>query len=701
MEDSSTVKTAAEKVRTLPQGAVGFSLSSLEKVQKVLSLATGLSLLVATPDGKYSSHYSHPDDQFHSLLLDSTARLVKQLGSEEPGFRVVSLAGQAHYLVHPVSLEGRLTAFAIGGPYWPEQVSGSELENLALEFRMTQAEVQQALQAHPTPLHVDLDRAEDMMAALAELAEQTIRDQNQQARNLSTLGALYEVGTAISSSIRLEEVLKKVLDHAISLLGAENGSLMLLDEVKSELKMLVAQGLDERIVSSTRVTLGEGISGWVAQEGQARLLRKGIKDAASKTPRPEAEMKSAMCVPLKVKDRCIGVLNLSGRLAGDDFSQEDLKILTILASHAASAIDNAQLYEQVKRQVGELEALYHLGKVLNSVLTLEEILPVVLDQTIGLFGAEAAALYLVRGQELELSSSHGPIQRSGLGVARQVAATKKPVVVARSRELGRRSNLCVPLLTSDKVVAVLDIRGKLDGSDFSQPDLDLANQLASVAALAMENASLHDELHHLFLSSISALANAIDARDPYTKGHSERVTAYSVMLGQDLGLTGEELDELRYAALLHDIGKIRIRDHILHKPGRLTEEEFEEMKKHPQYGVEIMEPVRAFRQILPFMLHHHERFSGGGYPDGLRSEDIPFGARIMCVADCFDAMTSDRPYRRGMPKPDALAELSKHSGSQFDPRVVEAFLKLDSDGELDSILEDYREQADRHASDSA
>jgi HD-GYP domain-containing protein (c-di-GMP phosphodiesterase class II) len=151
-----------------------------------------------------------------------------------------------------------------------------------------------------------------------------------------------------------------------------------------------------------------------------------------------------------------------------------------------------------------------------------------------------------------------------------------------------------------------------------------------------------------------------------------------------MGFRQHEVDFVRYAALLHDIGKINIKDDILKKPGKLTDEEFAIMKLHPTFGVQIMEPVKAFRQMLPYMFHHHEQFGSGGYPSGIKGEDIPIGARILTVADAFDAMTSDRPYRPGMSVEAAVAELRRNAGKQFDPAVVEAFIGwLDKSGPID------------------
>ena len=184
------------------------------------------------------------------------------------------------------------------------------------------------------------------------------------------------------------------------------------------------------------------------------------------------------------------------------------------------------------------------------------------------------------------------------------------------------------------------------------------------------------EKERLFVSSIKALANAIEARDSYTRGHSERVTKYSVKIAQKMGIDGEEVEKIRYAAVLHDIGKIKIKEEILNKPGKLTNEEFNILKQHPTHGAKMLKPVEEFNEILPYLYHHHERFDGRGYPQGLSGVNIPLASRIMAVADTFDAMTSNRPYRRAMPVSKAVTELENNSGTQFDPDIVKIFLAI-------------------------
>ncbi|MGV8984013.1 HD-GYP domain-containing protein [Clostridium sp.] len=186
----------------------------------------------------------------------------------------------------------------------------------------------------------------------------------------------------------------------------------------------------------------------------------------------------------------------------------------------------------------------------------------------------------------------------------------------------------------------------------------------------------YSKLNLSYKNTILALSKAIDARDTYTSGHSERVTQISLKIGQALGLSRNQLNTLEIAALFHDVGKIGIPDQILNNPGKLTKEEFNKIKEHPSIGVDILKNIEFLDKTFPMILHHHEKYGGGGYPLGIRGETIPFESRIICVADSYDAMTSDRPYRKGLPPNVAIDELIKFKGIQFDPIIVEAFLEI-------------------------
>jgi putative nucleotidyltransferase with HDIG domain len=194
-------------------------------------------------------------------------------------------------------------------------------------------------------------------------------------------------------------------------------------------------------------------------------------------------------------------------------------------------------------------------------------------------------------------------------------------------------------------------------------------------AVAIENAKLYKDLRELFLGTVASLAEVIDAKSPYTHGHSIRVSNYAKEIANEMGLIKEEQETIELAGLLHDVGKIGVSEEIINKPGRLTDEEYGEMKKHPSIGADIIEKVKALKSIIPGVRHHQERYDGRGYPDGIKGNEIPLIARILAVADTFDAMTSDRPYRKRFEDEFALSEINKCAGTQFDPIIADAFLK--------------------------
>ncbi len=519
----------------------------------------------------------------------------------------------------------------------------------------------------------------------------------QSSQYVARMSTLYEIGNTINSTLKMEKVSQIVLDSAISMLNAKAGSIMLTDEDSEEMRILVACGLDEEMLKNKRVKCSEGISGGVGVSGKPRLCMKGVRESSFLSNNADREIKSAICVPLKTKGKVIGVLNVIGKSDGDDFTKEDLELLEILASKAAGGIHNANLFLSLQQKARELEALYKIGTTITSSTEKKRVLTEVLRSARKLLKAKKGSLMLLDKDkgELSIEVAYGlpkkivKIARPklGEGIAGKVALEGKPRLMLKGiRESESKkseketkeipSAISVPIRIKDNLIGVLNVSDREDEDNFSTESVDLLMMLANQAAVALENSRLLLELHELFVESITALANAIDARDPYTRGHSQRVTEYSLRICKHLPLSQEEIDYIQYAALLHDIGKIHIRDDILHKPGKLSESEFEEMQKHPAYGAKIMEPVKRFRTILPFMFHHHEKFTGKGYPYHLKGEEIPLAARVIAVADAFDAMTSDRPYRTGFSTDDAIKELERNAGTQFDPMIVEIFIKI-------------------------
>jgi response regulator RpfG family c-di-GMP phosphodiesterase len=208
---------------------------------------------------------------------------------------------------------------------------------------------------------------------------------------------------------------------------------------------------------------------------------------------------------------------------------------------------------------------------------------------------------------------------------------------------------------------------------------DLERQLDDYRANLEEKVKEQtDIINSMYVRSIDAMIKALEAKDFYTRGHSQRVTLYSVAIAKELGIAGQEMEDLHRASVLHDLGKIGVREAVLNKPGKLTEEEFAEIVRHPETAVRILEPIPFFRPLLPAILHHHERFDGKGYPARLAGRTIPLASRIMAIADTFDAMTSTRAYRKALPVADAINEIRRCSGTQFDPDIVPAFLACQS-----------------------
>lgn len=251
-----------------------------------------------------------------------------------------------------------------------------------------------------------------------------------------------------------------------------------------------------------------------------------------------------------------------------------------------------------------------------------------------------------------------------------------------------------PLMLRGRVVGVLAAGGKT-GPDpmVSSYDTQLFEACGGFLATFLENVALYDDQKQLFMGTLQALTGAIDAKDRYTCGHSERVSIVSWQLAEAAGMSAEDAERVRIAGLVHDVGKIGVPDAVLTKPGRLTDEEFGAIKLHPEIGHRILLPVLQLKDVLPGVMHHHERYDGRGYPHGLSGENIPLMARIIAVADTFDAMSSDRSYRKKLTRDHVLGEIARCGGSQLDPRLAMLMVRLD--------LGLYDEMTLRHAAEAA
>ena len=356
-----------------------------------------------------------------------------------------------------------------------------------------------------------------------------------------------------------------------------------------------------------------------------------------------------------------------------------------------------QAIDESARRLAEYETLLEFGVQLASTLDLGRVLALALQKAEELCQAESSSIWelddesgelffrVVRGRAAPgIQSLRVPL---GRGLVGDVARTGRAEVVVDAPADPRwggdadasfttRGVLTVPLIARGRVVGVLQMLNSVDGAGFDADDLRRMELFAGPLAAAVANARLYAEQKRLFLEMVTTLAEAIERRDPYTGGHVRRVVTYSVLLGQELGLAAEQLEELRLAAILHDVGKIAVPDQILRKPARLEAEETRVMERHTVDGAEMVARIRSMRPLLAGIRSHHERPDGKGYPDGLTDPDLPTVPRIIAVADTFDAMTTDRPYRRALAADAAAAEIARGAGTQFCARAAAAFGRL-------------------------
>ncbi len=343
--------------------------------------------------------------------------------------------------------------------------------------------------------------------------------------------------------------------------------------------------------------------------------------------------------------------------------------------------------QELSHTYEELSLLYKLSEVLSG-MTVDEIAEQVVEEAINTLDVRTASLLFYDEIENRLytKSCRGrwdkniTVREDDIIIWSSLKE-KKPVAFCKLAEAGfadynlaERSILVCPLIGKTRVVGVIVLADKESNGEFFSTDIKLMMAIATHAALTIENALLYKELEDFLLSAIKSLVKALEASTQWTAGHTERVTRYAMGIGKALGLSKKELEELKIASLLHDIGKIAIPKHILDKPDKLSEDEMTEIRRHPVIGAEILGEFKRLENIVLGIKYHHEHWNGDGGLLGVTGNNIPMIARILAVADAFDAITSDRPYRRKRPLNDAVEEILNQAGKQFDPIIVRAFL---------------------------
>ena len=497
---------------------------------------------------------------------------------------------------------------------------------------------------------------------------------------LSRLNDVAKIGATIAEELRL------LIDYHNCRVFVRDGDDLRPIAFRGD---LVAAGSAMEVLQ-TRV--GEGITGHVAQTGEPFLTGDAAQSELGVQIRGTAQIEeSLLAVPLLYGATVVGVIVVS-KLGRDQFDQDELRLLEVLAGHASVALVNARLYEQQRRETESAKALLELSTELAACTDLESVAVRIAVDSAGIMRSSRAAIWLPASMGTKGASAswqaHTDAPWDVVELLPEIVDRTLPVstvpFMLMQAELPARAGVGAGEAGSDLAVAAFPVGSAagaiavaLDGAEaLDERRAELLSGIAAQARLAVTNALSFQGLERTFLATVEALATALDAKDEYTSTHARWICDLALQVGEELGLDADELKRVELGALFHDIGKIGIPASILMKPGPLTSEERALIERHPELGERILAPIDQLAEVRPIVRACHERYDGQGYPDQLRGEEIPLEARIIFVCDAYHAMTSDRPYRAALATDEALRRLAEAAGSQFDPRVIEACLRV-------------------------
>ncbi len=405
----------------------------------------------------------------------------------------------------------------------------------------------------------------------------------------------------------------------------------------------------------------------------------------------------AMNMTLEDRLKEIEYLNINLEERIEEIEEANYKIADL-----ASELEEKNI--GLTQAVDRLQALYKMGLAVNATMDLDKLLNLLSQRTMETIKAQVGYIMMLneKSGNLILGGAAGiredfdreveiPLKPGGISywvmnnnAPKLVEDINKAREFSKMSRLGfiRESVICAPINDKEKVIGTITIANPIDSSAFNNSDLELLSTIAAQASIAIRNARLYEEQETTYLNTVQALVSAIEASDAYTRGHSERVTRYSVSLAKQMGLEGDALKQLEQAAILHDIGKIGIDVNLLHKKEKLTSADIDVLKLHPSIGVRILEPIHFLGTVREIIEQHHERYDGNGYPNGLTGDNWRLEGKILAVCDTYDAMTSDRPYRKALSHEIAIQEIRDHSGAQFDPEVAASFIEMFNEGRL-------------------
>jgi diguanylate cyclase (GGDEF)-like protein len=516
---------------------------------------------------------------------------------------------------------------------------------------------------------------------------------------------LNELSLELSSSLEPRTVLDSACRRISALLDA-SGCEMWAQRDDGDVECLAAW-VDGKVVeawvgrryplehwTATRAVIERGETVAMASQDDPRL------GDAERAVMREWDQRALLATPLRARGRILGTLEITQTGRERVFNAQEIATAEACARMTALAVDNATLFERQAGHAQRLTSLLEAGRAITSSLDIEDVLAALVKTAAASLGFPEALIYaydeesdtltmrsiyeehpatyedIDKPYALDDYPSDRVLLEAGDVVVETISDPSLPDDVRDSMERhGEKTCLTVPLRFGGAPLGMLTLVETAAERTFSEADLEFARGFGEQAAMAMHNAQLFENVKGLHLGNLRALSSALTAKDMYTIGHTARVAAYAVMLAVELGWSPRAVQQLEEATYLHDIGKIAVSDRVLLKSGTLTDEEWALMKQHPTVSAEIIEALLD-HDFVAGVRHHHERWDGGGYPDGLAGEEIPLIARLLCLVDSYDAMSSRRVYRPALTREECLAELRDCSGTQFDPVLVDAFVRV-------------------------
>lgn len=677
--------------------------AELQQIQDRISTVTGLAALVTDPSGKpltrLSSHCP-----FCAMINNTDPGRARCKASRIESAKAAAKSGQPSLqlchagLVHiafPIKIKNETVAVVMVGNARLEPLHPETVPELARELGLNREELMGAARMVPVWPEERLRETVELFHALTDTLSRLLYSRRELQEKVKELTALFEFSQVVSSSLRVSEVAGRALELVLGLTGATSGSVVMLAGKTPESTEVAATAESSK---EFRVVPGRKVIEAVTREASELRFDSRPEGKTAEEKRP------ALSMPLKAGDKITGVLTLSGKPEGAEFGEDEARFLSVLGTSLALALENARLFRNLRENAAMLKQLIEVGQLVSSSLETDMIMRYALQSLKEVLGANWCVLRLLNEQtgELVLKASLGlgkdlqaEIERVRVEgtILGEVLKTAQPLIVEDLAKCDPSLRLpyynkeicsvvAVPVRARKKVLGTLTVYSS-SPHYWKEEKIGYLAIIASQVGLAIENAQLYESLREYYMSAVRALAAALEAKDKYTQGHSLRVARWAKAVARKMRLSEEEQEMAYIGGLLHDIGKVGVREHILLKTGKLTPAEQKEIQAHPNTGAKILEPAKLPKEVIEAVLYHHEDYGGGGYPEGIAGEEIPLPARIIRVADSYDAMTSNRPYRRAFSQERVIKELKRCSGKQFDPAVVEAMEKVLEQDKID------------------